>query len=61
MADHPLLVYYRQLIEAAEMVINYKCECAYPDRCCGCIYGPLRQTLKQIMNENKRTAGDGRG
>ena len=61
--ERPALpVHYLELIEAAERVVRWKCECTdpKPNHCENCVYGPLRITLKKIKDEKNRTA-DGRG
>ena len=52
--QHPLLIQYLQLIEAAERVIQYRCqECHVPNPrlCVDCLYGPLRKILEKIRTD----------
>jgi hypothetical protein len=52
---------YLALIDAAERVLEYKCECARAGKHCNdSVYGPLRLTLKRIKDD-KNKMGDGRG
>jgi hypothetical protein len=49
--------HYLALIDAAERVLEYKCECARAGKHCNdCVYGPLRLTLKRIKEDKNRTA-----
>jgi hypothetical protein len=45
--------HYLALIETAEKVLYYKCECAFPNekKCTGCVFGPLRSILQRIKKE----------
>jgi len=59
-AVHPLLLRYNQLLEAAELVIRYRCSnCTNPreSHCESCVYNPLRLCVKSAADRG----ADGRG